>query len=74
MDQYTIYEIEEFGIEDGTFDKDNHMPYMSSYGSSVDITDLTDEQLEIYKMGYDTGAEDYDLFDDDDDDGEEDDW
>lgn len=71
MDQYTIYEIEEFGIEDGTFDKDNHMPYMSSYGSSVDITDLTDEQLEIYKMGYDTGAEDYDLHDDDDDD---DDW
>ncbi len=72
MDQYTIYEIEEFGIEDGTFDKDNHMPYMSSYGSSVDITDLTDEQLEIYKMGYDTGAEDYDLFSDDED--EEEDW
>ncbi len=68
MDQYSIYEIEEFGIEDGTFDKDNHMPYMSSYGSSVDITDLTDEQLEMYKMGYDTGAEDYDLYADDEDD------
>ncbi len=73
MDQYTIDEIEEFGIEDGTFDRDNHMPYSSSYGSSVDITDLTDEQLEIYKMGYDTGAEDYDLYGDDDED-EEDDW
>ena len=68
MDQYTIDEIEEFGIEDGTFDKENHMPFWSSYGSSVDITDLTDEQLEIYKMGYDTGAEDYDLYSDDDDD------
>ena len=43
MDQYTIDEIEEFGIEDGTFDKDNKMPYESSFGSSVDLTDLTDE-------------------------------
>lgn len=71
MDQYTIDEIEEFGIEDGSFDKDNKMPYQSSYGSSVDIDDLSDEQLEIYKMGYDTGAGDYDLYGDDD---EEDDW
>ena len=73
MDQYTIDEIEEFGIEDGSFDKDNKMPYMSSYGSSVDIDDLSDEQLEMYKMGYDNSAEDYDLFGDDDD-NEEEEW
>ena len=51
----------------------HRMPFGSSYGSSVDITDLTDEQLEVYKMGYDTGAEDYDLYTHDDED-EEDDW
>ena len=68
MDYYTIDEIEELGMEDGAFDKDNHMPYQSSYGSSVDIDDLSDEQLESYRMGYDAGAEDYDLFDDDEED------
>ena len=73
MDQYTIDEIEEFGVEDGTYDHDNRMPYESSFGSSVDLTDLTDEQLEAYKMGYDTGAGDYDLYGPDDDD-EEDGW
>lgn len=68
MDQYTIYEIEELGMEDGTFDRDNKMPYESSFGSSVDLSDLTDEQLEIYKMGYDAGADNYDLYSDDEDD------
>ena len=72
MDQYDIYEIEEFGIEDGSFDKDNKMPHMSSYGSSVDMADLTDEQLEAYKFGYDTGTEDYNLYNDNGD--EEEDW
>ena len=72
MDQYTIDGIEEFGVEDGAFDKDNKMPYMSSYGSSVDIDDLSDEQLEMYKLGYDAGTEDYDLFSSDEDDDAED--
>ena len=65
---YTIDEIEELGIEDGSFDKDNHMPYRSSYGSSVDVDDLDDEEREAYILGYDTGAEDYDLYYNDDDD------
>lgn len=68
---YSIYDLEELGIEDGTFDKDNHMPYRASYGSSIDIDDLDDEEREAYILGYDTGAEDYDLFDDDDDDEED---
>ena len=69
---YDIYELEEMGIEDGNFDKENHMPYQSSYGSSVDIDDLSDEEREAYMLGYDTGAEDYDLYEDEDDeDGDE---
>ncbi len=64
---YTIYEIEELGMEDGNFDKDNHMPYQSSYGSSIDVDDLDDEEREAYNLGYYNSAEDYDLFDDDED-------
>ena len=54
-------DIEELGIEDGTFDRDNNMPYQGSFGSSVDLDELTDEQREAYEQGYYTGAEDYDL-------------
>lgn len=65
---YDIYELEEMGIEDGNFDKENHMPFYSSHGASIDIDDLTDEEREAYELGYNTGAEDYDLDSDDDDD------
>lgn len=54
-------DIEELGIEDGTFDRDNNMPYQGSFCSSVDLDELTDEQREAYEQGYYTGAEDYDL-------------
>jgi len=69
---YTIDEIEELGMEDGNFDKDNHMPYLSSYGSSVDVDDLEDEEREAYNNGYYSSAEGPNLFDDDDED--EEDW
>ena len=68
---YTIYEIEELGMEDGNFDKDNHMPYLSSYGSSVDVDDLEDEEREAYNNGYYSSAEEPSLFDDDDEDNDE---
>ena len=73
---YTIYEIEELGMEDGNFDKDNHMPYLSSYGSSVDVDDLEDEEREAYNNGYYNSTEDSNLFDDDDakDEDEEESW
>ena len=61
MDEYTDDDLEALGIEDGTFDRDNDMPYQGSFGSSVDLDELTDEQREIYELGYNTGAEDYDL-------------
>ncbi len=59
-------DLEALGIEDGTFDRDNNMSYMGSFGSSVDFDELTDEQKEAYEQGYYTGAEDYDLSPDDD--------
>ena len=75
---YTIDEIEELGIEDGDFDMDNHMPYRSSYGSSIDVDDLEDEEREAYDRGYHDSIEDHGLYDDDDDDfdrnDEEEDW
>lgn len=69
---YSIYDLEEMGTEDGTFDKDNHMPYFSSYGSSVEIDELDDEERQAYELGYSNGAEDYDLYGDNDDDDEDD--
>jgi len=54
-------DLEELGLEDGIFDKDNHMPYQASYGASVNLNELDDDQLEAYEQGYLTGAEDYDL-------------
>ena len=70
MDNLSEADIEELGIEDGNYDKDNDMPYQASYGSSVDLDELTDEQREAYEQGYMTGAEDYDLDTEDD----EEDW
>lgn len=61
MDDLSDADIEELGIEDGTFDRDNDMPYMGSYGSSIDLDELTDEQRDAYEQGYYSGAEDYDL-------------
>jgi hypothetical protein len=65
---YTIDEIEELGIEDGDFDNDNHMPYRSSYGSSIDVDDLEDEEREAYDRGYHDSIEDFDPYSDHDDD------
>ena len=72
MDDLTELDIEELGIEDGNYDRDNNMSYQASYGSSVDLDELTDEQRDAYDLGYNTGAEDYDLYDEDDDEEEED--
>lgn len=45
------------------------MPYQGSFGSSVDLDELTDEQREAYELGYEIGAENYDL-----DSNDEEDW
>ena len=63
-------DIETLGIDDGTYDRQNHMSYQASYGSSIDLSELDEEQRDIYDLGYSVGSEDYDLYDDD----EEDDW
>lgn len=55
---------EALGIEDGRFDKDHHMFPHSGFGSSVDLSELDDDQREAYELGYGIGAEDYDLTDD----------
>ena len=65
-DDLSTDDLEQLGVDDGTFDRDNDMSYMGSYGSSVDLDSLTDEQREAYEDGYMTGAEDYDLTTDDD--------
>lgn len=66
MDKYDDDEIEELGVEDGYYDKTNHMSYQASYGYSVELDELSDEQRDLYDLGYNMGAEDYDLFDDED--------
>ena len=63
-------DYENLGIQDGTFDRINKMSYQASYGSSVDLYELTEEEQDAYRLGYEIGAEDYDLHDSD----EEDDW
>lgn len=70
MSEYDEDELEQLGVDDGYFDKTNHMSYQASFGSSVDLNELTDEEREIYEQGYEFGAEDYDLSTDD----EEEDW
>ena len=61
MNDYDIDEIEQLGVNDGVYDKDNHMSYQASFGSSIDLDELTDEQREAYELGYEFGAENYDL-------------
>lgn len=55
---------ENLGMEDGRFDRDNHMLPYSGFGSSVNLDELDDDAREAYEMGYSLGAEDYDLSDD----------
>lgn len=69
-DDLDLDDIESRGIDDGTYDRQNHMSYQASYGSSIDLSELDDEQRDAYDLGYSVGSEDYDLYDDD----EEDDW
>ena len=69
-DDLDLDDIETLGIDDGTYDRQNHMSYQASYGSSIDINELTEEQRDAYDLGYSVGSEDYDLYEDDD----EDDW
>ena len=69
MDNLSESDIETLGIEDGTYDRNNKMSYQASFGSSVDLDELTDEQREAYELGYEIGAENYDL-----DSNDEEDW
>ena len=70
MDSMDETDYENLGIEDGTFDRENHANYQASFGSSVDLDELTDEEREAYELGYEIGAEDYDLHGDDDEEGD----
>lgn len=56
-------DYENLGIQDGTFDRENKMSYQASFGSSVNLDELTDDERDAYQLGYDIGAEDYDLHD-----------
>ena len=61
MDNLDEPGIENLGIEDGTYDRQNKMSYQASFGSSVDLNELSDEERETYELGYEIGAENYDL-------------
>ena len=54
-------DYENLGIQDGTYDRDNKMSYQASFGSSINIYELSDEEREAYELGYEIGAENYDL-------------
>ena len=66
-DDLDLDDIETLGIDDGTYDRQNHMSYQASYGSSIDLEELDEEQRDAYDLGYNVGAEDYDIHSDDDD-------
>ena len=68
MDNLSDLDIENLGIEDGIYDRQNKMSYQASFGSSVDLDELSDEEREAYELGYEIGAENYDLDLDDEDD------
>ena len=59
-------DYEQLGIDDGTFDRENHANYQASFGASIDLDKLNDEEREAYELGYEIGAENYDLYDNDD--------
>ena len=67
-DDLDLDDIETLSIDDGTYDRQNHMSYQASYGSSIDLSELDEEQRDVYDLGYSVGSEDYDLYSDDDDD------
>ena len=68
MDDLSESDIENLGIEDGIYDRQNKMSYQASFGSSVNLDELSDEEREAYKLGYEIGAENYDLDSDDEED------
>ncbi len=68
MEDMDEWDYENLGIEDGTYDRNNKMSYQASFGSSVDLDELDDDEREAYELGYNIGAEDYDHYDDDEDD------
>ncbi len=70
MDNLDESDIENLGIQDGMYDRENKMSYQASFGSSIDLDELSDEEREAYELGYEIGAENYDLSLDDD----EEDW
>ena len=67
-DDYDEDDYENLGIEDGTYDRINKMSYQASFGSSVDLDELDDDERDAYELGYNIGAEDYDIHDDDEED------
>ena len=68
MDNLSESDIENLGIEDGIYDRQNKMSYQASFGSSVNLDELDDEEREAYELGYEIGAENYDLDSDDEED------
>lgn len=68
MDNLSESDYENLGIEDGTYDRHNKTSYQASFGSSVDLDELSDEEREAYELGYEIGAENYDLDSDDEED------
>jgi hypothetical protein len=63
MDEYeemiSDFDVEAAGFDDGSIDKDMHLPTYSSYGSSIDVNKLTDEQRDLYENAYFSGEEDF---------------
>lgn len=54
------FDVEAAGFDDGNIDKDMHLPTYSSYGSSIDVNQLTDGQRDLYENAYFSGNEDFD--------------
>ena len=68
MDNLSEDDIENLGMQDGMYDRENIMSYQASFGSSVELDDLDYEEREAYELGYEIGAENYDLDSDDEED------
>lgn len=52
---------EALDMDDGRFNREHHILPHSSFGSSVNLDELDEDQREAYELGYGIGAEDYDL-------------